>query len=338
MEKNIYDLLNEVEVDLNEYEPEEFSKLEEKRILKKLFNKKEKSVNNYNKYIAAASVAVISFGVALPTVAMMNPIMYKIANILGIEKNLDEYTTVVDQMVTSKDGISVGLGEVIYDQENYKLKVVTHITSPEKIEKDMITSTFTRVRINGEELNSITLITTKYIDENTVAFIQEHQINEKLTGKLDIRISIPQVQINDELYHNIGWTFEFTTDGDKLAEDTKVIELGNKFTLSNGETVELVKYTSNALNHNIFYETNDFLEGYIIELRGTDNLGNEMTFQFSFGNSGKGGIMTLCEDTELSPEAENMTLGLYALELPEQDGLIVGEFEQVGEKFSIDLK
>lgn len=296
-------------------------------------------IKNKKKYVAAASVAVLSFGAlgVMPTLATMDEEIYKVASMLGIEKNLDEYSTVVNQMITSKEGISVGIGEVIYDQHNHTLRVITYITSPEKIEEDTIWSTFTRVRINGEEINGGGLFSRKDIDENTVAFIEDHQIDKELVGKLDMSIFIPQVEVNDKLYYNTQWKYEFTTDGEKLAIDTQVVELGNKIELSNGKTLELIKYTANTLGQNIFFKTDDLLHEYLMEIRGEDNLGNKITFQPTIGFGGKGGAMKMTEDSKIAEDAESMTLGLYAIKLPEQDGPIEGECELVGETFNVKL-
>ena len=89
MEKNIYDLLNETTVDLEKYEVKEMSPLEQKRILKQVKEKNKMNKGKYTKYIAVASAAVIGLGLfgSIPTMASINPTAFKLANMLGIEKN-----------------------------------------------------------------------------------------------------------------------------------------------------------------------------------------------------------------------------------------------------------
>lgn len=61
MGKNIYDILNETKVDLNEYDRKDFNDIEKKKI-KKNFKKSIKSKNNrYKRYVSAILVAILAF-------------------------------------------------------------------------------------------------------------------------------------------------------------------------------------------------------------------------------------------------------------------------------------
>ncbi len=126
MGEDIYTLLNQVEINLNEYKKEELNEMEKKKIMKKFIKNKQEKKVNYKKYIAVASLAVVSFGAigTIPTLASTNPTLYKLANMMGIEKDLDNYTAVINKPITKGD-ITVQLGEVIYDKHNNKLKVST---------------------------------------------------------------------------------------------------------------------------------------------------------------------------------------------------------------------
>ncbi|MGL6173984.1 MAG: DUF4179 domain-containing protein [Cellulosilyticaceae bacterium] len=342
MEKNIYDLLNEVEIDLDEYEAEEFTKLEEKRILNKFFKKTTKKVNDYKKYMVAASVAIVSFGAvgSLPTLATMNPTLYKIANLLGLEKDLADYSTVLNQPVT-KEGITIGLGEVVYDKQNHKLVVTTYMRTPEIIEVpegEVLYSPHERVFINGKQLNTASRIETVQIDEYTVANVIRYDMKEEFVGALDIKIWIPQVFIAGKEYRN-HWSFEFTVDGEKLAKDTMVIGLGEHIELSNGESLTLAKYTDNPFGQSIYYQTSNLLHSHMLEIRGEDNLGNKVVFQPVGATSGEGGEFKLSREfSNLSPEATSLTVTVYACELPEEDGPITADYEPVSDEIKIPLK
>lgn len=342
MEKNIYDLLNEVEIDLDEYETEKFTRLEEKRILNKFFKKTAKKVNDYKKHMVAASVAVISLGAvgSIPTLANMNPTLYKIATMLGIEKDLKDYATVVNQPVT-KEGITVGLGEVVYDKQNHKLLVTTYLTSPDVAnvpEGEPLYSLHERVFINGKLLNTSSRVEMRKIDEYTVASVISYDIQEELIGKLDIKIWIPQLFIGEKEYCN-NWNFEFTVDGEKLAKDTKVVQIDKQIELPDGDQLTLVKYTDNPIGKSIYYGAKDTLHGYMLEIRGNDNLGNPVFFEFAGGNTGQGGEFRLVkEQSALSPEATSITVRVYACELPKQDGPITAEYEPVAQEITIPLK
>ncbi|MGL5675531.1 MAG: hypothetical protein ACRDDX_03880 [Cellulosilyticaceae bacterium] len=297
-------------------------------------------IKNNKKYVVAASVVALSFGAVgvMPTLATKNPVAYKLATVLGIEKDLDEYATVVNQMITSKDGVSVGIGEVAYDQANHKLRIVTYITSPEKVEEGKHWSTFTRVNINGEELNQGATFETKQIDEHTIALVENHNIKEKLEGKLDINLFIPQVEVNDNIYYNTDWKFAFTADSSALIADTAVMSIDKEIVVNEQEEeITLVKYVSNDFEQSIYFKTDNLLMHTALEIRGQDDLGNEVVFMEAGGNMGQGGALRI-EGTPIAKEAKSLTLQLYALALPEQSGPIEGDYEKVGETFTITLQ
>lgn len=297
-------------------------------------------VKGNKRYVAVAAAAVLGVGAlgAMPTLATMNPAAYKLASVLGIEKDLGEYATAVNQMITSKDGVSVGIGEVAYDQQNHTLRIVTYITAPEEIEEDKTWDTFTRVNINGQELNQGMRAGIKQIDEHTVAIIENHRIAEELEGKLDINIFIPQVRVNDNLFYNTGWKYDFTVDSSALIADTKVVELGQAVTVNEaGDKVELVKFVDNDFEQNIYFKSDALLHKTSLEIRGVDNLGNEVVFEYAGGNSGEGGSFSR-HNGRIAEEATSLTLQVYALQLPEQDGPIEGDYEKVGEAFTVELQ
>lgn len=287
--------------------------------------KETKKGKHYKKYIAAASVAVMSFGAlgVLPTLATTNPTAYKIASMIGIEKDLENYTTVVNQPV-SQQGITIGLGEVVYDKENNKLIVTTYMTSNNPIQhtdNHTLHNLHERVYINGEELNTSSSGYTKFIDEKTVAFVTSYNMKEVMDGSFDMTVWVPQLFLDGEEYRD-SWKFEFSVDGDQLAADTQVVDLDANIQLATNSNMKLVKYTSNVLGQNIHY----MFEGEIItdffELRGEDNLGNPVVFEYESGVHGKEGIFTLIDEkSNLSSEATQITLKLYT-------STLVGEGEQ----------
>ena len=198
MEKNIYDLINETNTKLENYEVKKMSRLEEKRLLKQTLGESKKMKASYKKYIAVASAAVICMGAvgAMPVMASTNPTAYRIANLLGIEKNLDDYATVVNKMVVDK-GVSVGLGEVLYDKEGDVLIVTNLLSVDDKIEDIDIVATnslHTRVYINGNELNTSSSTEAKLVDDHTIAFITTYNMIDKVVlGKRD---EVPQKDLD----------------------------------------------------------------------------------------------------------------------------------------------
>lgn len=341
MEKNIYDLLNKVEVNLEEYEEREMSELKQKRLLNQFSSNKTKKGNNYKKYIAVASVAVISFGVigTLPTLATINPTAYKIATMLGIEKDLENYTTVVNQPI-SENGITVGLGEVAYDKINEELIVTTYITSNKPIENPDDHTKHgmnKKLYINGQEFSTSSNGQSKMLDEKTIGYVTRYKMKSDIEGSFDVTITIPQVFLDDEEYRG-KWKFEFNVNGDQLALDTQVVELDASVQLKDESELRLVQYTSNALGKSIYYTFEGGIARDFFELRGEDNLGNPVVFEFAAGIHGKEGEFTITDErSNLSPEASQITLRLYTSTLVGEGEQVERVYEAVGDEIIIDL-
>ncbi|MGL6175062.1 MAG: DUF4179 domain-containing protein [Cellulosilyticaceae bacterium] len=341
MEKNIYDLLNQVEVDLSEYEEREMSELRKKRLLNNFISSKTKKGNGYKKYIVVASAAVISFGAigTLPTLATINPTAYKIATMLGIEKDLEGYTTVIDQPII-QNGITVGLGEVAYDKVNEELIVTTYTTSNNSIQNtDDLTmhGIHARIYINGQRLNTSASGHKKIIDEKTIAYVTSYDVEENIDGGFDITIDIPQVFVDDQ-EHRGNWKFQFSVDGDQLASDTQVIELDASVQLQKDSELKLVKYTSNVFGKSIYYMFEGEMVRNFEELRGEDNFGNPVVFEYASGMHNQGGEFTLdTERSNLSTDATQITLKLYTSTVVGEDEEMERVYEAVGEEIIIDL-
>lgn len=342
MDKNIYDLLNNVEINLNDYEVEEMNELEQKRALNKFSKKDNAKKGHYKKYVAVASVALLSFGAlgTLPTFATVNPTAYKIASMIGIDKDLADYTTAVNTPVTQK-GITVGLGEVAYDKTNNNLIITTYISSDETLQHTEDLSAHdlhSRVYINGERLNASSSWATKMIDDQTVAFVTNYTMNEDLSGDVAIALHIPQVILDDQEYVDT-WKFEFTTNGDQLASDTQIVPIDAAIQLESGSVLNITEYTNNAFGERIHYAFEGPVVSDFFELRGTDNLGNPVVFELVAGVHGETGAFGLVEDrSSLSPEASTLTLNLFSSTLVGEGDAAERIYNAVGDEMVINLQ
>lgn len=337
MEKNIYDLLNEVEIDFNEYDQEEFTDLE-KRKLKKTFIKSIKKNNFiYKKCVVTTSVALLI--IALLTTNLGNDILsyantiaYDIASFLGIEKNLDEYKTVVNESIT-KNGITIKLNEVILDADELVVSITAK--SDKKLDEGSI-SPMGNLYINGRNISYASGGRAKKIDDYTVEQVTTYELNKNLDGDLNIKCLFSDVLINGQIKKG-SWVFEFKTNGDELALDTTEILLNHTFTLENGQKITLEKYTSNNLGQKIYYFKSCKGTDYDMVLKGYDDLGNKIEF-YSSRETANAGLFKLSNiDGNLNENAKKLSLTPYAVKFPEQSGRLSNDFKKVGEEFTIDL-
>lgn len=137
MKNDIYTMLNDAYINLEQYKKDDFNDIEKKN-LKVKFRKSINSKKLYKRNIAVAAavalvltVGILGSNASVYATRVSNIIGRDIGSLLGIQKNLDEYKTVVNKSVTNK-GITVKLNEVILDGN--QLNVSYNISSNEKLE------------------------------------------------------------------------------------------------------------------------------------------------------------------------------------------------------------
>ena len=75
-----------------------------------------------------------------------------------------------------------------------------------------------------------------------------------------------------------------------------------------------------------------------MELRGTDNLGNEIRFYLGHESKGNGVLeLNTALGDQIADEATSLILRPYAVKFPEESGKLSNDFKPVGEPFTIDL-
>lgn len=333
MKQDIYELLNDVEIDLSQLEQEDFTELERKRIIKR-FKKESNKNKGYKKY-AGVAMLIMSTGIlgSAPILATTNPIAYSIANFLGIEKDLDRYTTVIDKAIT-KGEITIQLNEVILDED--ELIVSIAITSPRPIEGKHVRAAAS-IYINGREINCSAGGGSEQVDDYTMEEVMHYKLDKVYTGDIDIALAFNSVKIGDT--RQIGpWKFEFRTNGEELAIKTRNQKLDQVFILPNESQITFTRYTANDIGEKVYFTLSNPEVVYDIQLKGIDDLGNTIVFCFS-NQKGGDGILKLNDYFSNKEEgSKRYTLGLYVVEFPEESGQLSNDFKQIGDTFDIVLE
>ncbi|WP_252250715.1 DUF4179 domain-containing protein [Clostridium sp. ZBS13] len=342
MKNDIYDMLNEVNINIDDYEKEDFNDLEKKKIkynLKKSISKKKPLKRGM---IAAVAIVALTIGMLGSDIGVsaLSKVSYiinnDIASFLGIERNLDEYKTVINKSITDK-GITVQLNEVILDGD--EMTVSCNISSDQKLEEDESSVPDCNIYINGKKMSTGAGGGAEKIDEYTSQSVITYDLKEDdLSGDLNIKIVCSNVMLAHRMQKG-KWDFEFKTNGDQLRIDTKEIPLNNKFTLENGQEYILEKYTDNSLGQKIYASINTpkTKSTYAVDLKGSDDLGNKVEFYLSHGDKNSGLFKIENIHGNLNENAKLLKLIPYAAKYPEKSGKMDGEYKQVGEEFTIDL-
>lgn len=347
--KEIYSILNDLDAEVNTCNREELTKGEKNRMKRQIKNitGANRKVNNKRKgYVAiAACTAVIAIAVGSITFndaayAAAKSIAWRIGDFLGIEKDLQDYTTVVGTTKTYK-GYAITLNEVILDKD--QLVVSSSVQSKEKISAGRAFTEFANVYINGKVVSVAAGGSSRNVDDYTHESVVNYELdNVDTSGSLDIQIIYSGILKEEEEIEG-KWDFRFTTDGAKLAADTTRIALNRKFELSNGSKVILTEYTSNNVGQKIYFELEDWDYRkdpmYDLKLIGKDDLDNDIEFELSYlkgkENSGRLNISSLCDG--IGKDAKLLTLRLYGVEMPEKSGRMSGDFQEISESFTVKL-
>ncbi len=346
MEKNIYDLLNEIETDLEEYPVTQLTKAEKDKILnneilkrkllkeKKPMAKKNKTSRILTTAAATLIVATASLG-SVSAFATTNPFAHSIADMLGLNNNLESYSTAID-LAETKGGITAQLGEVVYDRENNKFIVSTSLTIEEGIvQPDTYWAPHQDLYINGQWMNTAKQGSQEIVDENTVEFVTIFMLKDKFEGDMDVNLRIAGAQVNSEQIKE-HWSFEFATNGDELSANTSTYPIGVPVDVGNGESLVIETLTINPLSTSIFYSTENLLFDNSFKVMGVDNLGNEIVFHSaSIVEGGYGGeLLTNNSEYTLTDEVNSFTLQVYANNINPDDR---GEFVAITEEFVVDI-
>lgn len=337
MAKNIYDMLNDSSINLEELKKEGFNDIEKRRIKKKFKKTIHKNKNKKNKgvavAVAAGVLAVTLFGTNIGNEAIANIrlMAFDIGNYLGTNKDLSDYKTIVGKTIT-KDGVTIQLNEIILNKD--ELIVSTTLKSDTKLGEPGYIRTAETVYINGKNISSGAGGSSKQIDDYTMEDVMSHKLDEEIpNGDLNIKIEYGDAYVDGVEKRKGPWVFEFKTNGDQLAIDTTESNIDYDFKLENGNKIILEKYTSNAVGQKIYYSVEGKGDAYDIELRGKDDLGNEVRFNLTTESSGKG----IMKGFKISDDAKTLTLTPYAVAFPKESGKMSNDFKQVGEEFTIKI-
>lgn len=307
-------------------------------------DKNMKNNRNFKKSAAAAALAVAIgatvFGTGLgdEVIANVKLAMFDIGNYLGVNKDLEDYKTVVNRTV-SKNGITIQLNEVILDKD--EIIVSTTVKSDEKLGENGSMNFSGDVYINGKRVSDAAGGSSKVIDEYTEETVLSYKLTEELPlGDLDIEIKYNEgyVFVGGESTKVRGpWKFEFRANGDTLSSNSNIIELNNSFELENGQKITLNEYRSNPVGDKIYYsiENKDKNNVFNVVLKGHDDLGNKVEFYSSYEEL-TAGLMK--NQTEISEEATTLTLTPYAVAYPKESGKMSNDFKKAGEEFTIEIK
>ncbi len=350
--KNVYELLNNIDIDLEDYDREVLNDME-KRSLKNNFRKNRKQRFGFKKLGTIAAVAVLTIGLLSQTnfgksvyaaaESKVLEISYSIGEALGIKRNIEPYANVVNQIVED-NGVEVKLTDVIIDKDELIFSTIANANTP----VDWVNFDYD-IFINGKRLTNYGATgSSGRIGNSETAFSHIYAVDTKgidLKENIDVKIVLKNLNyIIDTSEKRIRkrikgkWEFEFMASGSELMANSYTLPMDYSFNIGD-QKYSLEEFRYNPVNQKFFGKLKGkSKDSYAIELRGHDNLGNEVVF-FLTSVSGED-LVFKYENIhgDLSDEITSIALIPYAAKYPEQSGKMSDDYKQVGEKFTIFLK
>lgn len=343
--KNIYDLLNEVKADTEGVREQPVSAVElqrmKSRIRKTIKSEKgDKNMRMRKKVICAAACAAAMCAAFVPfsQTAYAKGLYYDIAHFLGIEKDLEPYKTVVDETRTDA-GISVTLKDVILDEDTMTVaSLVSLDESFGNMENEMSPTEELDIFVNGHAVKGGASGGSRQVGANTFESVISYDLDTVDLDKLDIQLQYTGFLLLDQEIKG-SWDFAFSASREELALETDKYPADYSFTMENGCRIQLTECIVNAMGVKVdFTFSGGEAADYDIRLEGADDCGNPVAFYLSRIRGGKGRfLLENLENGNLSDGARSLTLTPYARPMPKESGRITGEYEAVGEAFTIRL-
>lgn len=352
---NIYDLMNNINLDSEIEEMEDISEFEKKKIMnnfRSAKNMKKNKNKNLKKGILVAGLALVvatsqtnlgkeAYASAKSKIDNMS---YFVTSFMNINEEAVKYSNIIDKTI-EQNGIALKLSNVIIDNDEM---IITSLLEVDDVDIKSLDFDY-KVFINGkraDRTSSIGTFSKLDGDNNIYKDVKILNIsNLDLENKVDIDISTNKIyktkeKDNKSVTEKVSgkWNYVFSADVSELQKDTKTIDLNHTFELDNRQ-YSLDKFTINPVSQTIF---GTILDGqstdYEMELRGKDNLNNDITFylRYSDKNSLVFKYESMYDTFDLN--LDNINLDLYVRKLPKQSGRLTGEWTKVLSDIKINIE
>lgn len=339
MSKNIYEILNDVDIDLEELDNAKFSDID-KTIVKKRIIKKLSKNNNYKKYSLIASILIISICLINKDFVsyakeIIEDVGYKLSKALYLPYDLDDYTDVINQSIT-KNGIELTLNDVVLnnDEINFTYTTKSHKKLDEIGYDDLLV---TEISINDKDISVLGGSGIDYIDDYTAKTIMTGTLfgidKNELKGNVDIKIKFELW--NEGKVKGRPWVFEFKANGKQLALDTEEVNINKTIELESGAKIKLEKFTKNEIGEKFYLsiENYNYEKYYDIKIKGVDKKGLEVVFNMTNCISEEPILERHYTGTDL--DLENMKFTVYVAEVQSGYMTFDSDFKKVSDEFTI---
>ncbi|WP_075980140.1 DUF4179 domain-containing protein [Bacillus massilinigeriensis] len=306
--KDIYELLNDIDIDEDEFEEMEVSELEKAKVkntLKNSINKKRKR-KSWKKNVAVASILVglsaTTLGLTFPAYAKNIPVIEDIFRFFdngradtsiqghtskdkekekGLYYNYKQFSNEIN-LTKESNGIKITVNDAVFDGKT--VSITYSIESEQDLGEHAGTSL---PKIEGMNALGGTDRTTKIDTNKYVGILTVSNLEDKTLDVANIKWNIDSIQNPDNQTEIKGaWNFDFSLN----AVDS-TMQLSDSSSEQNGVKVSIEKISVTPMSFIVYYDqivsekVRNKWDGVDVELEVKDDLGNVYSGQ---DNGGKG--------------------------------------------------
>ncbi|MDD6794643.1 MAG: DUF4179 domain-containing protein [Clostridiaceae bacterium] len=247
---NYLDKLNDIEIDLEDLEIEPLSDIEKKKYknnVKKSLKKKHRKYFKNKSVVAAAIVGVLFMSPLLSEAvsAGIEVVSKSIESLTGITDNeYEDYKDVVNQQI-NKDGYTVKLNEVMFDEDTVYISSTISRNDGKEMDKFCDLQPY-EILANGKRISHAG---GTYNDTNgsvcnqLIMYTLDKDIN--LSGDVNMQITYGKTQYESRDDFDIKkegkWVFNFKTNTDKMKNNIKTIDIAKKVEIDHNNSINIDK-------------------------------------------------------------------------------------------------
>ncbi|MGE6537319.1 DUF4179 domain-containing protein [Bacillus luti] len=252
---SIYKELNDIQLDITEFEEIPLTKLEEKQWEKRVKNKLRKNKQSKKWFgVAAACMLIVSITVPIGQTSLAN--MPFIAGL--IEKYIDEqqqldyfpYKTAIGKTAENKYG-KLTLNEVLVDDN--KLLISSTFEPAKGVKFDYQTYLIPQVRINGRDFSNTKDAQSIEVNNSMFTIYGGVELSE-MPQTDELQIEITYDTFNKDTVIEQPWIFDIEVSQAQLMKEKQTFDLNETIALYDGNKVIVKKVVSTPISTTIYYD------------------------------------------------------------------------------------
>lgn len=256
---SVYKELNDINLNLNEYEDEPLTSLQKKkwesRMLKKLGGNKKKDKRKIAGLAAAIILAIsISFSSGAVSLANIPFVGSLVEDYMGIGNNKQvdfaAYKTVIGATAENEYG-KLTLNEVMID--GGRLLISSTFEPAKGIDFNYKMHPLPKVSMNGQHIISSTGGQSIKINDSMYTIYNDSEIKELPYGEI-VAFHIAYDHLDFEIPIDNPWVFDIKVPTEQLAATSETIPFNKEVQLGNGQSIHLEKMIVTPLSTILYYD------------------------------------------------------------------------------------